>query len=42
MSIMPFDNGYLYVSMMGVKHTFHIGSENAKGFIEYVTGEPLE
>ncbi len=36
------DNGYLYVQMLGTKHTFHIGSENAKGFIEYVTGESLE
>lgn len=36
------DNGYLYVSMMGKKHTFHIGSDGAKGFIEYVIGEPLE
>ena len=36
------DSGYLYVSMMGKKHTFHIGAENAKGFIEYVTGESLE
>ena len=36
------DSGYLYVSMMGKKHTFHIGAENAKGFIEYVTGETLE
>ena len=36
------DSGYLYVSLMGKKHTFHIGAENAKGFIEYVTGEPLE
>ena len=36
------DTGYLYISMLGQKHTFHIGSENAKGFIEYVTGEPLE
>lgn len=36
------DSGYLYVSLMGKKHTFNIGSENAKGFIEYVTGETLE
>lgn len=36
------DSGYLYVSLMGKKHTFHIGAENAKDFIEYVTGEPLE
>ena len=36
------DNGYLYVNMLGMKHTFHIGTESAKGFIEYVTGEPLE
>ncbi len=36
------DSGYLYVSLMGKKHTFNIGSENAKGFIEYVTGEALE
>ena len=44
-SLMQFgvsDSGYLYVSMLGKKHTFHIGSENAKGFIEYVIGEPLE
>lgn len=36
------DNGYLYIQMLGKKHTFHIGAENAKGFIEYVTGESLE
>ena len=35
------DNGYLYVNMLGTKYTFHIGTENAKGFIEYVTGEAL-
>ncbi len=36
------DNGYLYVTMLGKNHTFHVGSENAKGFIESVIGEPLE
>jgi len=36
------DNGYLYVTMLGKNYTFHVGSENAKGFIESVIGEPLE
>lgn len=36
------DNGYLYISLSGKKHTFNIGSANAKGFIEYVSGESLE
>lgn len=33
------DNGYLWVSMLGKEFTFHIGSSNAKGFLESVTGE---
>lgn len=36
------DNGYLYISLSEKKHTFNIGSANAKGFIEYVSGESLE
>ena len=33
------DNGYLYVKMAsGNSFTFHIGEENANGFINSVTG----
>ncbi|MGN1414098.1 MAG: hypothetical protein ACI4WY_07625 [Anaerovoracaceae bacterium] len=35
------DNGYLWISMLGKEFTFHIGSSNAKGFLETVTGETL-
>ena len=35
------DNGYLWISMLGKDFTFHIGSSNAKGFLETVTGETL-
>ena len=35
-------NGYLYISSSEKAYTFHIGSSNAKKFIEYVTGESLD
>ncbi len=36
------DNGYLWISMLGKDFTFHIGSSNAKGFLETVTGETFD
>ena len=36
------DNGYLWISMLGRDFTFHIGSSNAKGFLETVTGETFD
>lgn len=36
------DNGYLWVSMLNREFTFHIGSSNAKGFLESVTGESFD
>lgn len=34
------DNGYLYVKLSsGNSFTFHIGEENAKSFIDHITGE---
>ena len=34
-------NGFLHISMTAGSFTFHIGTANAKAFIEYVTGNPL-
>lgn len=34
-------NGYLYVSVLGNDFTFHIGMNNARNFIEQITGETL-